>query len=353
MKIFSCNTIIATATMLALAPASAADAQTVVADSTDNMAIAGACIYDKASGQLLGITGIDGKLPQAAASAKTITVQHMSYATTEKPISANACDTVWMTPVRHEISNVTVKAADNDFLRLRAFVRQYNVVNGTPLYFRAGFYDFFIPTKHGATKAVGLKGGEWENRRLADSIASKSNMLWAALQLQAPSLSRSTAYENYAKRYDIDANAHSAEIADAQGRHIGFVKHGTADNTAEISIDSCNAGGKTINLFGFKIAMRNGILCERYDTSTAPPCRGNMLTSYLCMNLYFPKHDTTCDSFTEIYVIGTSTASKQDLKSTRDGNVDTASIDKHSCVPPLSGALAQAVDKMQPRTRNK
>ena len=347
------NTLIMAAAMLLAAFAQAADAQTTVTDCTDGAPIAGAAVYDKGTGLLMGVTGIDGKLPACAPQAKALVLQHIGYATTEKDLSAISGDTIAMAPISHSLSGVTIENASSDFLRLRAFVRQYNVVDGTPAYFRAGFYDFFVPTKHGATKVVGLKGGEWENRSLTDSIAAKSSMLAMALQLQAPSVSRNTAYSNYTKRYGVAAAGGLAEITNAKGRHIGMLRRNAADKTEEISIDSCAAEGKTINLFGFKITMYSGILCERYDTGTAPPCLGNMLTSYMCMGLYFPKHDVACDCFTEIYVISTSTASKQDLKDERNGNVDLTTLDKPEGVPPLTGALAQAVEKMQRIGRNK
>lgn len=121
-------------------------AQIKVIDATDNSPILAASILD-ASGNLIGITLINGDLPNIPKSAYPITVRCIGYE--ELSIETPTAKTWEMTPTSYELDEIVVIPIERNVLKQSFYVREYFSIHNdkdTVTFFIEHMAERFIPT---------------------------------------------------------------------------------------------------------------------------------------------------------------------------------------------------------------
>ena len=159
--------LILTVLLLACASAllSAAPVTPVVVDSLTGAPLPKASVYDR-TGDFIGVSSDNGRLPRASAAAWPLTVRYMGY----RPAVALSpdTDTLRMAEAGFDLPEIVVESKKRDVLRLRGYVREYSSMTtytDTVLLFREKAVDFMVPVG----KERKFKG--WLNPRV---LASRS-----------------------------------------------------------------------------------------------------------------------------------------------------------------------------------
>lgn len=114
------------------AVAVAASAQTKVVDADSDEPVAFASVFNDETQTRVGLTDTDGKLPEAAAGCKKISIQHINYGSKSFDMDSTDNAVIRMKSVTYQAFEVTVNKEKGDYLRIKTFVKQYTLLNGKP-----------------------------------------------------------------------------------------------------------------------------------------------------------------------------------------------------------------------------
>ena len=121
--------------------------QAVLLDKTTGQCISYAQILNN-KGAVVGTTDIEGNLPQDL-NDENVTIQHIAYNPKSVKSSLFKKDTpIYLTPIEYQLDAVTVTAKNREYIHLRTYFRSYQLNDSCMKYFRDGYLDFFIDTKH-------------------------------------------------------------------------------------------------------------------------------------------------------------------------------------------------------------
>jgi hypothetical protein len=123
-----------------------AQAQNRVIDATDQFPISAASIFDY-TGNLIGLTDIDGDLPKISESSYPITLHCIGY---EQLVIDSPQNKIWeMTPTSYELPEIEIVPVERNVLKQSFYIREYLSVNNdadTLILFMEHMAVRYIPT---------------------------------------------------------------------------------------------------------------------------------------------------------------------------------------------------------------
>lgn len=150
--------------------------QAVLLDKTTGQCISFAQILNN-KGAVIGTTDIEGNLPQDL-NDEVVTIQHIAYNPENVKSSLFKKDTpIYLTPIEYQLDAVTVTAKNREYIHLRTYFRSYQLNDSCMKYFRDGYLDFFIDTKHKDAEKLVIKIRNFQNDSLIGKDKERANTL--------------------------------------------------------------------------------------------------------------------------------------------------------------------------------
>jgi len=125
----------------------AAARNAVVVDSITGKPLPRASVFDR-KGNLIGISGNDGRMPYATADYYPLSVRYVGYVTSM--VTDPVCDSIRMQKQFYELPEITVLNEKKDVLYMVGYVREFSTLTtytDTIQLFREKTVDFMLPAK--------------------------------------------------------------------------------------------------------------------------------------------------------------------------------------------------------------
>lgn len=121
-------------------------AQVKVVDASDGIEVPFASVISS-DGRVLGLTDGDGLLPATASGEAGFSLQHIVYEPHKVTDEELAAGVIRLTPHVYGLSGVVVKGVARDFVRMRAYFRNYVYdEEGKNRTLTEGVVDYYVPT---------------------------------------------------------------------------------------------------------------------------------------------------------------------------------------------------------------
>ena len=324
-----------------------ANAQIRLVDAADGSPVQAASVFVE-GGKCVGASGNDGSLPLSREYNGMVTVQHINYGSREFRSDTVSGGTVRLTPYIHEIPEVTAKYERPDYLVITAYERSYMIIDSIPSSFCDAVYDYYVPLRHGRVRR---KMHSMRNLHKVRSQENSQSEFYSSPTMIK--LKKKTLLDKFRdKGYLADSTA-SGTMERGRTGDVKGIKRDPAGKTLTVYIDSVFANRKrrTVNFFGIKIRFENYKKGETYDTSgNCLPTLRNLVNMYEYLDMYMrpgKKFEMKrCETFEDLYVIGVSYATKNEMKAAMKAE-DTEPLVVPPSIPPLSKPLAEAVSRMK------
>ena len=324
-----------------------ANAQIRLVDAADGSPVQAASVFVE-GGKCVGVSDNDGFLPLKNGYNGTVTVQHINYGSREFRADTVSCGTVRLTPYIYNIPEVTAKYERPDYLVITAYERSYMIIDSIPSSFCDAVYDYYVPLRHGRVRR---KMRSMRNLHKVRSQENSQSEFYSSPTMIK--LKKKTLLDKFRdKGYLADSTA-SGTVDRGRAGDVKGVRRDPIGKTLTVYVDSVFANRKrrTVSLFGIKIRFENYKKGETYDTSgTSSPTLKNLVNMYEYLDMYMrpgKKFEMKrCETFEDLYVIGVSYATKNEMKAAMKAE-DTEPLVVPPSIPPLSKPLAEAVSRMK------
>lgn len=324
-----------------------ADAQIKLVDAADGSPVQAASVFVE-GGKCVGASGNDGSLPLSREYNGMVTVQHINYGSREFRADTVSGGTVRLTPYIYNIPEVTAKYERPDYLVITAYERSYMIIDSIPSSFCDAVYDYYVPLRHGRVRR---KMHSMRNLHKVRSQENSQSEFYSSPTMIK--LKKKTLLDKFRdKGYLADSTA-SGTVDRGRAGDVKGVRRDPIGKTLTVYVDSVFANRKrrTVSLFGIKIRFENYKKGETYDTSgTSSPTLKNLVNMYEYLDMYMrpgKKFEMKrCETFEDLYVIGVSYATKNEMKAAMKAE-DTEPLVVPPSIPPLSKPLAEAVSRMK------
>ncbi len=324
-----------------------ADAQIRLVDAADGSPVQAASVFVE-GGKCVGASGNDGSLPLSREYNGMVTVQHINYGSKEFRSDTVSGGTVRLTPYIHEIPEVTAKYERPDYLVITAYKRSYMIIDSIPSSFCDAVYDYYVPLRRGRVRR---KMHSMRNLHKVRSQENSQSEFYSSPTMIK--LKKKTLLDKFRdKGYLADSTA-SGTVDRGRAGDVKGVRRDPIGKTLTVYVDSVFANRKrrTVSIFGIKIRFENYKKGETYDTSgTSSPTLKNLVNMYEYLDMYMrpgKKFEMKrCETFEDLYVIGVSYATKNEMKAAMKAE-DTEPLVVPPSIPPLSKPLAEAVSRMK------
>lgn len=324
-----------------------ANAQIRLVDAADGSPVQAASVFVE-GGKCVGASGNDGSLPLSREYNGMVTVQHINYGSREFRADTVSGGTVRLTPYIYNIPEVTAKYERPDYLVITAYERSYMIIDSIPSSFCDAVYDYYVPLRHGRVRR---KMHSMRNLHKVRSQENSQSEFYSSPTMIK--LKKKTLLDKFRdKGYLADSTA-SGTVDRGRAGDVKGVGRDPIGKTLTVYVDSVFANRKrrTVSLFGIKIRFENYKKGETYDTSgTSSPTLKNLVNMYEYLDMYMrpgKKFEMKrCETFEDLYVIGVSYATKNEMKAAMKAE-DTEPLVVPPSIPPLSKPLAEAVSRMK------
>ena len=324
-----------------------ANAQIRLVDAADGSPVQAASVFVE-GGKCVGASGNDGSLPLSREYNGMVTVQHINYGSREFRADTVSGGTVRLTPYIYNIPEVTAKYERPDYLVITAYERSYMIIDSIPSSFCDAVYDYYVPLRHGRVRR---KMRSMRNLHKVRSQENSQSEFYSSPTMIK--LKKKTLLDKFRdKGYLADSTA-SGTVDRGRAGDVKGVRRDPIGKTLTVYVDSVFANRKrrTVSLFGIKIRFENYKKGETYDTSgTSSPTLKNLVNMYEYLDMYMrpgKKFEMKrCETFEDLYVIGVSYATKNEMKAAMKAE-DTEPLVVPPSIPPLSKPLAEAVSRMK------
>ena len=237
--------------------------QAVLLDKTTGQCISFAQILNN-KGAVVGTTDIEGNLPQDL-NDENVTIQHIAYNPKSVKSSLFKKDTpIYLTPIEYQLDAVTVTAKNREYIHLRTYFRSYQLNDSCMKYFRDGYLDFFIDTKHKDAEKLVIKIRNFQNDSLIDKDKERVNTL-VDKYIYTPNLDGLTLMETLKKegwKYNADSIDSQLRLNEMVG---GAIRIDTIQKVLRVEYDIlATKGKKPKTLFGYTTRLENYYQTENY-----------------------------------------------------------------------------------------
>lgn len=322
-------------------------AQLRLVDINDNCPVQAASVFVE-GGKCVGASGNDGSLPLPKGYNGTVTVQHINYGSKEFLADTVSDGTVRLTPYIYKIPEVTAKFERPDYMVVTAYERSYMIIDSIPSSFCDAVYDYYVPLRHGRVRRKMRSMRDLHKVRSQENSQSEFYSSPTMIKLKKKTLLDKFRDKGYLADSTANGTIDRGRSGDVKG-----IRRDLAGKTLTVYIDSVFANRKrrTVSFFGIKIRFENYKKGETYDTSSnSSPTLKNLVNMYEYLDMYMRPGKkfkmARCETFEDLYVIGVSYATKEEMKAAmKDDGLEPLAVPPY--VPPLSAPLAEAVSRME------
>ena len=280
--------------------------QAILLDKTTGQRISYAQILNN-TGAVVGTTDIDGNLPQDV-DDEVVTIQHIAYSPKSVKSSLFKEDTpIYLNPIEYQLNAVTVTAENREYIHLKTYFRSYQLNDSCMKYFRDGYLDFFIDTKHKDVERLAIKIRNFQNDSLIDMDKERANTL-VDKYIYTPSLDGLTLMETLKKegwKFTTDSIDSRLRLNKMVG---GAIRIDTIQRVLRVEYNVLSTKKKTPKtLFGYTTRFENYYQTENYIYNPGYQSYMDLINRKNYRKLFFShKKDTKeqmIEIFDELYVL--------------------------------------------------
>lgn len=318
----------------------AANAQLKVVDADSMAPIDFASVFDNESGKLIGLTDVDGKLPEAAAKCKTVSVQHINYGTETFDVAAANGNTLKMRAVVYKIPEVTVENKNASKIRIKAYVRQYSLLNGFPAdVSEYNCYLYFDKKKPGAyPKCQIISAKLLENKK---ALEGQPFALKVFAENNLPTyLTNWSLYDMYD---ELKGGKRNVVTYKDKKVNVFYMKENPQNNECQIVADS-GFVEKHLHLALFGISVANMYEADTYTTQYGKPMLTGILNKTAMYRIIHNKSKGFVDVVTEFYIQGADYLTKEEYQ--EDKKKGYIAFVRPDGVPPFNPNIEKAMQTM-------
>lgn len=290
-----------------------AAAQVKVVDAESGDPVCYASVFDDASGKVLGITTSEGFLPAGASSCPTIAVQHINYAPVTVSTGSIQGNTIKLSSREaYQVPEVAVNKVKHDYMRLKIYVRQYTIMNGTVAAVSESInYGFYDVKKQKLKEQLTFSEKLMRNEYLFKG-QPKLILKAGAIQKSLPGGDIVGDIKD-AKKYD-DGKRHT--LMRPFGHHkfcTYYVKHNPKAKLIEYVTDSMCVD-KPFNLKIMGITFSDGYRSTTFSSAYGKPSLSTWKNSIFAARITHNKTKSSVNKYIEMYVLESEYADKDDYK---------------------------------------
>ena len=291
--------------------------QAILLDKTTDQRISYAQIINN-KGAVVGTTDIDGNLPQDL-NDEVVTIQHIAYSPKSVKSSLFKEDaTIYLNPIEYQLNAVTVTAKNREYVHLKTYFRSYQLNDSCMKYFRDGYLDFFIDTKHKDAERFAIKIRNFQNDSLIDMDKERANTL-VDKYIYTPSLDGLTLMETLKKegwKFTTDSIDSRLRLNKMVG---GAIRIDTIQRVLRVEYNVLSTKKKTPKtLFGYTTRFENYYQTENYIYNPGYQSYMDLINRKSYRKLFFShKKDTKeqmIEIFDELYVLEHEYITKDEMK---------------------------------------
>ena len=291
--------------------------QAVLLDKMTNQRISYAQILNS-KGAVVGTTDIDGNFPQDFNDV-VVTIQHIAYNPKSVKSSLFKEDSsIYLTPIEYQLDAVTVTAKNREYIHLRTYFRSYQLNDSCMKYFRDGYLDFFIDTKHKDAERLAIKIRNFQNDSLIDKDKKRANTL-VDKYIYTPALDGLTLMETLKKEgWKYNADSIDSRLC-LNGRVGGAIRIDTIQRVLRVEYDVLATKRKSPKtLFGYTTRLENYYQTENYIYNPEYQSYMDLINRKSYRKLFFShKKDSKeqmIEIFDELYVLEHEYITKDEMK---------------------------------------
>lgn len=291
--------------------------QAILLDKTTGQRISYAQILNN-KGAVVGTTDIDGNLPQDL-NDEIVTIQHIAYNPESVKSSLFKEDTpIYLNPIEYQLNAVTVTVKNREYIHLKTYFRSYQLNDSCMKYFRDGYLDFFIDTKHKDAERLAIKIRNFQNDSLIDMDKERANAL-VDKYIYTPGLDGLTLMETLKKegwKFTADSIDSRLRLNEMVG---GAIRIDTMQRVLRVEYDVLTTKKKTPKtLFGYTTRLENYYQTENYIYNPEYQSYMDLINRKSYRKLFFShKKDTKeqmIEIFDELYVLDHEYITKDEMK---------------------------------------
>lgn len=291
--------------------------QAVLLDRTTGQRISYAQILND-KGAVVGTTDIDGNLPQDLKD-ENVTIQHIAYNPKNvKSVLFEKDTPIYLTPIEYQLNAVTVTAENREYIYLRTYFRSYQLNDSSMKYFRDGYLDFFIDTKHKDAEKFVVKVRNFQNNSLIDKDKERANTV-VDKYIYTPALDGLTLMEtlkNEGWKYNTDSIESGLHLNDIVG---GAIRIDTIQKVLRVEYDVlATKGKKPKTLFGYTTRLENFYQTENYIYNSEYQSYLDLINRKSYRKLFFSHEKDSKEQMIEIidelYVLEHKYITKDEMK---------------------------------------
>ena len=291
--------------------------QAILLDKTTGQRISYAQILNN-KGAVVGTTDIDGNLPQDL-NDEIVTIQHIAYNPESVKSSLFKEDTpIYLNPIEYQLNAVTVTVKNREYIHLKTYFRSYQLNDSCMKYFRDGYLDFFIDTKHKDAERLAIKIRNFQNDSLIDMDKERANTL-VDKYIYTPGLDGLTLMETLKKegwKFTADSIDSRLRLNEMVG---GAIRIDTMQRVLRVEYDVLTTKKKTPKtLFGYTTRLENYYQTENYIYNPEYQSYMDLINRKSYRKLFFShKKDAKeqmIEIFDELYVLDHEYITKDEMK---------------------------------------
>ncbi len=288
-------------------------AQVKVVDAESGTPVCYASVFDDASGKVLGITTSEGLLPVGATSCPTISVQHINYEPVTVATGSIQGNTIKLTTREaYQVPEVTVTKKNHDYLRVKLYVRQYTIMNGTVAAVSESVNYAFYNAKNSKLKERLTHSRKLMRNEYLFKGQPKLIVKAGAIRGSLPGGDIVRDIKD-ARKYD-DGKRHTLTRPFGHGKFCTYyVKHNSKAKLVEFITDSVCVD-KPFNVKIMGIAYSNGYSSSTFSSAYGKPSLSTWKNSIHAARITHNKTKSSVDKYIEIYVLESEYADKEDYK---------------------------------------
>ena len=322
--------------------------QAVLLDKTTGQRISYAQILNS-KGAVVGTTDADGNLPRYPTD-EIVTIQHIAY----KPESVNTSlfrkdAPIALTPASYRLNTAAVTAKKREYIHLTTYFRSCQLNDSCMKYYRDGYLDFFIDTKHNDAERLVIQIRNFQN----DSLIGKDKERVGTLvdkYIYTPALDGLTLIEVLKKegwQYNADSTDSRLRL---NGKPGGAIRFDTARGVLRVEYDALAAKrNKPKTLFGYRVRLENHYQTESYVYRPERQSYMDLINRQSYRKLFFSHKkdpgEQMVEIFDELYVLKREYMTKDEMKSYKKASkthtLPTEQERNDAAVPPLAPGWEQ------------
>lgn len=292
--------------------------QAVLLDKTTGQRISYAQILNS-KGAVVGTTDADGNLPRHLPD-EVVTIQHIAYQSKSVNASLFRKDApVALAPASYRLNTAAVAAKKREYIHLTTYFRSYQLNDSCMKYYRDGYLDFFIDTKHKDAERLVISVRNFQNDSLIGRDKERAGTL-VDKYIYTPALDGLTLIEALKKEgWQYDADSTDSRLL-LNGMPGGAIRIDTARSVLRVEYNALASKRKAPKtLFGYTTRLENHYQTESYIYRPQRQSYMDLINRQSYRKLFFSHkkdpREQMVEIFDELYVLRREYMTKDEMKS--------------------------------------